>query len=66
MCKSLCVYDCECLVGFFSIRQQEGLTDCVWEVGERNSRGLNHVSTCMHTLVHTFTKYTFNITWADG
>lgn len=41
MCVSVCV--CEC-VGFFSNRQQEGLTDCVWEVGGRNSRGLNYVS----------------------
>lgn len=56
---------------FLSIRQQEALTDWVWEVGGRNSRGLNHVSmsktlTYMHTNMHTCTKYTFNITWADG
>lgn len=56
---------CGCVVGFSSIRQQEGLTDCEWEVGGRNSRGLNHMSLC-NTHMHTYIKYTFNITWADG
>lgn len=44
VCK--CAFVCECVVGSFDIRQQEELTDCVWEVGGRNSRGLNHVSLC--------------------
>jgi len=51
--RRVCVRVCVCVVGIFSIRQQEGFTDCVW-VGGRNSRGLNHVSVCnTHSCSHT-------------
>lgn len=52
-----CVYVRVCS-RFLSIRQQEGLTDCVWEVTGRNSGGLNNVSLCnrhIHTHMHAHT-----------
>lgn len=58
-----CVYVRVCSnVDTFRIRQQERLTDCVWEVEGRNSRGFNHLSlynthnhthTDTHTQVHS-------------
>lgn len=44
--ERLCV--CVSVVGFLGIRQQGGLTDCVWEVGGRNSRGLCATHTNAH------------------
>lgn len=40
----VCLLVCVCVLGFFSYRQQRRLADCAWEVGGRNSRGLNQVS----------------------
>lgn len=41
--ECLCV--CACVLGFFSIRQQGELTDCVWE-GEGGTLGVLNNSPC--------------------
>lgn len=62
-CLAVCVW--ECTLDLFSIGLWEELTDCVWEVEGRNSRGFNHVS-LWSTRTHSHTQTTFNIAWADG
>lgn len=53
----VCVCLCECVVDSFSIRQQEGLTDCVWEEGG-GTVGVLTTCLCAHMLtqIHTHTR----------
>lgn len=57
VCGSVCVCLCECVVDSFSIRQQEGLTDCVWEEGG-GTVGVLTTCLCAHMLtqIHTHTR----------